>query len=212
MDILAKTGIIRGVGLFSVPAPPFRFAASGGVFLCSPLHNTCRRTMCGILPGSDDAETRRDRRLMSDVFITENFLLQNDRAVELYHRYARDLPIIDYHCHLPPAEVAKDRRFENLTQIWLAGDHYKWRAMRTAGVPERFCTGDASDREKFQKWAETVPQTLRNPLYHWTHLELKRPLGISDRLWVPRRPKGFGSSATSGSLGRSSRPGASCGR
>jgi len=119
---------------------------------------------------------------MSDIFITENFLLQNDRAVELYHGFAHDLPIVDYHCHLPPAHVAEDRRFENLAQIWLAGDHYKWRAMRAAGVPERFCTGDASDREKFQRWAETVPQTLRNPLYHWTHLELKRPLGISDRL------------------------------
>ena len=122
---------------------------------------------------------------MSDIFITDNFLLQNDRAVELYHSYARDLPIIDYHCHLPPAQVAEDHRFENLTQIWLAGDHYKWRAMRAAGVPERFCTGDAPDREKFQKWAETVPQTLRNPLYHWTHLELKRPLGIGDRLLSP---------------------------
>ena len=122
---------------------------------------------------------------MNDVFITENFLLQNDRAVELYHRYARQLPIIDYHCHLPPAEIAADRRFENLSQIWLHGDHYKWRAMRTAGVPERYCTGDASDWEKFQKWAETVPQTLRNPLYHWTHLELKRPFGISDRLLDP---------------------------
>lgn len=128
---------------------------------------------------------------MTDVFITENFLLQNDRAVELYHGYAKDLPIIDYHCHLPPQEVAEDRRFENLTQIWLAGDHYKWRAMRAAGVPERFCTGDASDREKFQKWAETVPQTLRNPLYHWTHLELKRPLGISDRLLDAQTAEGI---------------------
>ncbi len=128
---------------------------------------------------------------MSDIFIHENFLLQNDRAVELYHRFARDLPIIDYHCHLPPAHVAEDRRFENLTQIWLAGDHYKWRAMRAAGVPERFCTGDASDREKFQRWAETVPQTLRNPLYHWTHLELKRPLGISDRLLNPETAEGI---------------------
>ncbi len=128
---------------------------------------------------------------MTDVFITENFLLQNDRAVELYHRFARNLPIVDYHCHLPSAEIAEDRRFENLTRIWLAGDHYKWRAMRTAGVPERFCTGNASDREKFQKWAETVPQTLRNPLYHWTHLELKRPLGISDRLLGPDTAEGI---------------------
>jgi glucuronate isomerase len=122
---------------------------------------------------------------MKNIFITENFLLQNDRAVELYHRFARDLPIIDYHCHLPPAQIAEDRRFENLTQIWLDGDHYKWRAMRAAGADERYCTGDASDWEKFQKWAETVPQTLRNPLYHWTHLELKRPLGIGDRLLGP---------------------------
>jgi len=128
---------------------------------------------------------------MSDAFITENFLLQNDRAVALYHGFARDLPIIDYHCHLPPEQIAADARFENLTQVWLYGDHYKWRAMRAAGVPERFCTGDASDRDKFQKWAETVPQTLRNPLYHWTHLELKRPLGISDRLLNPATAEGI---------------------
>ncbi len=128
---------------------------------------------------------------MTTAFITENFLLQNDRAVELYHRFARDLPIIDYHCHLPPADVAEDRRFENLAQIWLYGDHYKWRAMRAAGVPERFCTGDAPDREKFQKWAETVPLTLRNPLYHWTHLELNRPLGVGDRLLGPDTAEGI---------------------
>jgi glucuronate isomerase len=128
---------------------------------------------------------------MKDVFITENFLLQSDEAVELFHRYARDLPIIDYHCHLPPQQVAEDHRFENLAQIWLHGDHYKWRAMRAAGVPERYCTGDAPDWEKFQKWAETVPKTLRNPLYHWTHLELKRPLGVSDRLLGPETARGI---------------------
>ena len=128
---------------------------------------------------------------MNAPFITENFLLQNDRAVELYHRFAAEQPIIDYHCHLPPAEIAADRRFENLAQVWLHGDHYKWRAMRAAGVPERYCTGGASDREKFQKWAETVPQTLRNPLYHWTHLELNRPLGISDRLLNPATAAGI---------------------
>lgn len=128
---------------------------------------------------------------MSDIFITENFLLQNDTAVKLYHEYARDMPIIDYHCHLPPEQVAADHRFENLAQIWLAGDHYKWRAMRAAGVEEVYCTGDASDWEKFEKWAEVVPQTLRNPLYHWTHLELKRPLGISDRLLNPGTAKGI---------------------
>lgn len=124
-------------------------------------------------------------------FITDNFLLLSDEAVRLYHEYARDLPIIDYHCHLPPEQVARNQTFANLTQIWLYGDHYKWRAMRAAGVPERFCTGDASDWEKFQKWAETVPQTLRNPIYHWTHLELKRPFGIADRLLDPVTAKGI---------------------
>jgi glucuronate isomerase len=119
---------------------------------------------------------------MKDIFITENFLLQNKTAVELYHAYAKDQPIIDYHCHLPPQEIAENKKFANLTQIWLYGDHYKWRAMRTNGVPERYCTGDASDWEKFLAWAQTVPKTLRNPLYHWTHMELKRPFGISDKL------------------------------
>ena len=128
---------------------------------------------------------------MNDIFITENFLLQNDRAVELYHRFARDLPIIDYHCHLPPRQIAEDHRFANLAQIWLYGDHYKWRAMRSAGVAERYCTGDATDWEKFEKWAEVVPKTLRNPLYHWTHLELKRPFGISDRLLNPQTARGI---------------------
>lgn len=128
---------------------------------------------------------------VKDIFITENFLLQNDQAVELYHQYARDMPIIDYHCHLPPEQIAEDHKFENLTQAWLYGDHYKWRAMRAAGVEERYCTGDASDREKFQKWAETVPQAIRNPLYHWTHLELKRPFGISDRLLGPETAEGI---------------------
>jgi len=122
---------------------------------------------------------------MTDVFITEDFLLQCPQALELYHRFAQDMPILDYHCHLPPQEIAADRRFENLTQIWLASDHYKWRAMRAAGVPERFITGDASDEEKFQKWAETAPQTLGNTLYHWMHLELKRAFGIRDRLLNP---------------------------
>ncbi len=119
---------------------------------------------------------------MSDIFITENFLLQNKTAIELYHTYAKDQPIIDYHCHVPPQEIAENRKFANLTQIWLAGDHYKWRALRTNGIDERFITGSASDWEKFLTWAETVPKTLRNPLYHWTHMELKRPFGISDKL------------------------------
>jgi glucuronate isomerase len=122
-------------------------------------------------------------------FITEDFLLQNPQAVELYHRYAAPMPIIDYHSHLPPQQIAADHRFENLTQIWLYGDHYKWRAMRAAGVPERYCTGDASDWEKFAKWAETVPQTLRNPLYHWTHLELHRFFDVCDCLLSPETAK-----------------------
>lgn len=108
----------------------------------------------------------------------ENFLLQTETAQKLYHHHAAKMPIFDYHCHIPPKDIADDRQFENITQIWLYGDHYKWRAMRTNGVDERFCTGDASDWEKFGKWAETVPHTLRNPLYHWTHLELKRFFGI----------------------------------
>ncbi len=119
---------------------------------------------------------------MLNEFITENFLLENNIAVELYHRFAKDQPIIDYHCHVPPKDIADDRRFENMTKIWLAGDHYKWRAMRANGIPERFITGDASDWEKFLVWAKTVPKTLRNPLYHWTHMELKRPFGISNLL------------------------------
>ncbi|MBE6425534.1 MAG: glucuronate isomerase [Planctomycetaceae bacterium] len=118
-------------------------------------------------------------------FIHEDFLLETEMARVLYHEYAKDLPIIDYHCHLPPQEVAENKTYENLAQIWLYGDHYKWRAMRSNGVAERFCTGDASDREKYDKWAETVPYTLRNPLYHWTHLELNRPFGINDRLLSP---------------------------
>lgn len=128
---------------------------------------------------------------MADVFITENFLLQTQAAVRLYHDYARPLPILDFHCHLPPKQIADDHRFANLAEIWLHGDHYKWRAMRANGVPERYCTGDASDWEKFLAWAQTVPKTLRNPLYHWTHLELKRPLGISDRLLNPETARGI---------------------
>ncbi|WP_288424100.1 glucuronate isomerase [uncultured Spirosoma sp.] len=119
---------------------------------------------------------------LSPTFLSDDFLLQTDTARRLYHDYARSMPIIDYHCHLPPDQVAADRRFDTITQLWLYGDHYKWRAMRTNGVDERYCTGDASDWEKFAKWAETVPYTMRNPLYHWTHLELKNPFGITDVL------------------------------
>jgi len=115
-------------------------------------------------------------------FLDEDFLLQTDTSRRLYHEYAKDMPVIDYHNHLPPDEIAQDRRFENITRIWLNGDHYKWRAMRTNGVPEEFITGGASDRDKFRKWAETVPYTMRNPLYHWTHLELQRYFGIHEVL------------------------------
>ena len=115
-------------------------------------------------------------------FLDENFLLGNKTAQRLYHDYAKDQPIIDYHCHLPPADIAANRRFDNLTQIWLDGDHYKWRAMRTNGVDERYITGDADPYEKFAKWAETVPYTMRNPLFHWTHLELRRYFDINELL------------------------------
>lgn len=118
-------------------------------------------------------------------FLNEDFLLRNDFAKTLYHDYAKELPIIDYHCHLPPNEIANDRQFENLTKIWLDGDHYKWRAMRTLGVNEKFITGNAPDNEKFQNWAYTVPFTVRNPLYHWSHLELKRYFGV-DKLLSPQ--------------------------
>lgn len=118
-------------------------------------------------------------------FIHDDFLLDTSQARQLYHEFAEDMPIIDYHCHLPPREVAEDKRWENLTQVWLYGDHYKWRAMRTNGVAEEYCTGGATDREKFQKWAETMPYLLRNPLYHWTHLEMARYLGVDDILLGP---------------------------
>jgi glucuronate isomerase len=119
---------------------------------------------------------------MAKAFLSEDFLLHSETARILYHEYAAKMPIFDYHCHLPPQQIADDKRFENLTQAWLYGDHYKWRAMRTSGVAEKYCTGDADDREKFRKWAQTVPCCLRNPLYHWTHLELKRYFGIEKLL------------------------------
>jgi len=115
-------------------------------------------------------------------FLQDDFLLQTATASTLYHEFAKQLPIIDYHNHLLPDQIAEDKQFENITQIWLYGDHYKWRAMRANGIPERYITGDASDWEKFEKWAETVPCTLRNPLYHWTHLELQRYFGITELL------------------------------
>ena len=122
-------------------------------------------------------------------FIHDDFLLQTDAAKQLYHEHAAKQPIIDYHCHLNPEYIARDHSFDNLGQIWLEGDHYKWRAMRTNGIAERYCTGkETSDWEKFEKWAETVPYTMRNPLYHWTHLELKRAFGV-DKLLNPATAK-----------------------
>jgi len=115
-------------------------------------------------------------------FLDQNFLLQNKTAERLYHEFAKDMPIIDYHCHLDPEQMASNVNFNSLTEIWLKGDHYKWRAMRANGVNEAFITGDKTDWEKFEQWAATVPYTLRNPLYHWTHLELQRYFGINELL------------------------------
>lgn len=115
-------------------------------------------------------------------FMDNDFLLFSETAQKLYHNHAKKLPIIDYHCHLNPKDIAEDRQFKTITELWLGGDHYKWRAMRANGVDERFITGDASDWEKFEKWAETVPYTMCNPLYHWTHMELRTAFGIDEPL------------------------------
>lgn len=115
-------------------------------------------------------------------FLDEDFLLENETSKRLYHENASTMPIIDFHSHLPPADIAHDRQFQNITDLWLEGDHYKWRVMRAMGIEEKYITGDAPPEVKFQKWAEVVPYTMRNPLYHWTHLELKRYFGITDLL------------------------------
>ncbi len=115
-------------------------------------------------------------------FIKDNFLLGNKYSQELYHEYAKQMPIIDYHCHLSPKDIAEDRIYKNISEVWIHGDHYKWRAMRTFGIDEKYITGNASDKEKFKHWAKTVPYTLRNPLYHWTHLELQRYFDINELL------------------------------
>lgn len=125
----------------------------------------------------------------SQPFIHDDFLLGTPTARRLYHEFAAPEPIFDYHCHLSPRDIAENRQFKNLFEIWLEGDHYKWRAMRTNGISERFCTGDATPREKFLAWASTVPQTLRNPLYHWTHLELSRYFGITELLDETSAPR-----------------------
>ena len=119
---------------------------------------------------------------MSHFFLTDDFLLQGNTAKRLYHDYVKYLPIIDYHCHLPPDEIACNKQFANLTEIWLKGDHYKWRAQRSLGVSEHFITGKATDEEKFHAWAKVVPQTVRNPLFHWTHMELKNVFGSTQYL------------------------------
>ncbi len=129
---------------------------------------------------------------MSDrPFIHDDFMLDSEPACALYHGYAADLPIIDYHSHLPPHEIAGDRRWADIAEIWLGGDHYKWRAMRAAGVDERYCTGDADPWQKFEKFAGVMPKLLRNPLYHWSHLELARYFGIADRLLDARTARGI---------------------
>lgn len=115
-------------------------------------------------------------------FLNDDFLLETPTSATLYHQYVESLPIIDYHCHLSSQHIAENTQFKSITEAWLDGDHYKWRAMRANGIDESYCTGDQPDREKFMKWAETVPYTLRNPLYHWTHLELQRYFGIRDLL------------------------------
>ena len=115
-------------------------------------------------------------------FLKEDFLLFSETAKKLYHQYAASIPIIDYHNHLPAAEIASNKKFSSMTEIWLKGDHYKWRAMRTLGINEKYITGDANDEEKFKAWSACVPKTVRNPLFHWTHMELKNPFGISEYL------------------------------
>lgn len=115
-------------------------------------------------------------------FLNNDFLLSTETARNLYHDYAAKMPILDYHCHINPQEIAEDRKFDNITQVWLGGDHYKWRQMRSNGIDEAYITGDASDRDKFQKWAETLPKLIGNPLYHWSHLELRRYFGFEGYL------------------------------
>ena len=125
---------------------------------------------------------------MQNPIIHPDFLLQNESSKILYHEYAERMPIIDYHCHLSAEDIAQNKVYQNLSQIWLEGDHYKWRAMRANGIDEKFITGEASDWEKFENWAKTVPYTMKNPLYHWTHLELKRYFDI-DAILQPSNAK-----------------------
>ena len=112
-------------------------------------------------------------------FMGKDFLLDNETAKLLYHNYAEKLPIIDYHCHVPPKEIEEDKRYDNITELWLGGDHYKWRAMRSCGIDEKYITGDASDYEKFRAYVKCMPRLIGNPLYHWSHLELRRYFGYT---------------------------------
>lgn len=125
-------------------------------------------------------------------FLCEDFLLSTPTAQKLYHDYAKDQPIFDYHCHLNPKEIAENRQFNDLAEIWLEGDHYKWRAMRSAGVEERLITGDADKYSKYLAFAQTVPKCIGNPIYHWTHLELRRPFGLLTRCFRHKLQKKFG--------------------
>ena len=129
-----------------------------------------------------DMISKLEGLVKGQTFINDDFMLTNDFARELYHESAEKMPIIDYHCHLVPEMIASNHQFKDLTEVWLGGDHYKWRAMRGNGVPEEFITGARGSYEKFEKWAETVPYTMRNPLYHWTHLELQRYFDIYEPL------------------------------
>lgn len=115
-------------------------------------------------------------------FMDEDFLLNNQTAKVLYEKYAKDMPIIDFHCHLNPKEIYENKKFRNITEVWLGGDHYKWRLMRANGIEEKYITGSADDYEKFLAWAKTIPMAIGNPIYHWTHLELKRYFGIDEIL------------------------------
>lgn len=126
---------------------------------------------------------------MSKKFMDENFLLSSETAIKLFHHHAKDMPIIDYHCHLSPKEIYENKTFNNITEAWLYGDHYKWRVMRANGIEEKFITGDASDYDKFLAWARTVPMIIGNPLYHWTHLELQRFFGVYELLNEANAPK-----------------------
>ncbi len=126
---------------------------------------------------------------MSKKFMDENFLLSSETAIKLFHNHAKDMPIIDYHCHLNPKEIYENKTFNNITEAWLYGDHYKWRVMRANGVEEKYITGDASDYDKFLAWSRTVPKIIGNPLYHWTHLELQRFFGVYDLLNEANAPK-----------------------